>query len=171
MKQSRKRNLTIYDEEVRTFDYLPVPHNVARLMAYPNDMTSDALDSRLSVLSAPLLLNIQDTLVIVFRRQLQWRHNEHDSVSNHQPHDCLLKRLFRQIKENIKAPRHWPLCGEFNGGRGFPRTNGQWRVKCFHLMTSSCNGAAGKGFNNLCYIRVYILDMIENANISQSLLQ
>ena len=26
---------------------------------------------------------------------LQWRHNEHDSVSNHQPHDCLLNRLFR----------------------------------------------------------------------------
>ena len=26
---------------------------------------------------------------------LQWRHNEHDGVSNHQPHDCLLKRLFR----------------------------------------------------------------------------
>ena len=22
-----------------------------------------------------------------------------------------------QIKENIKAPRHWPLCGEFTGAR------------------------------------------------------
>ena len=22
-----------------------------------------------------------------------------------------------QIKENIKVPRHWPLCGEFTGGR------------------------------------------------------
>ena len=22
-----------------------------------------------------------------------------------------------QIKENIKAPRHWPLCGEFTGDR------------------------------------------------------
>ena len=30
-----------------------------------------------------------------------------------------------QIKENIKAPRHWPLCGEFTGDRGIPRTNGQ----------------------------------------------
>ena len=43
-----------------------------------------------------------------------------------------------QIKENIKAPRHWPLCGEFTGGRWIPRTNGQLRGKCFHLMTSSC---------------------------------
>ena len=25
---------------------------------------------------------------------LRWRHNEHDSVSNHQPHDCLLNHLF-----------------------------------------------------------------------------
>ena len=24
---------------------------------------------------------------------LQWRHNEHDGVSNHQPHDCLLSHL------------------------------------------------------------------------------
>ena len=44
-----------------------------------------------------------------------------------------------QIKENIKAPRHWPLCGKFTGDRWIPRTNGQLRGKCFHLMTSSCN--------------------------------
>ena len=43
-----------------------------------------------------------------------------------------------QIKENIKAPRHWPLCGEFTGDRWIPRTNGQLRGKCFHLMTPSC---------------------------------
>ena len=29
---------------------------------------------------------------------------------------CFLNRLLKaQIKENIKAPRHWPLCGEFTG--------------------------------------------------------
>ena len=44
-----------------------------------------------------------------------------------------------QIKENIKAPRHWPLCVEFTGDRWIPRTNGQLRGKCFHLMTSSCD--------------------------------
>ena len=42
---------------------------------------------------------------------LQWRHNGHSSVSNHQPHDCLLNQT--QIKENINALRHWPLCGEY----------------------------------------------------------
>ena len=30
-----------------------------------------------------------------------------------------------QIKENIKAPRHWPLWGEFTGPRWIPRTKGQ----------------------------------------------
>ena len=30
-----------------------------------------------------------------------------------------------QIKENVKAPRYWPLCGEVTGDRRIPRTNGQ----------------------------------------------
>ena len=59
---------------------------------------------------------------VVFRYALQWCHNERDSVSNHQPHDCLLKRLFRRraSRENIKAPRYWPLWGEFTGDRWIP---------------------------------------------------
>ena len=59
-------------------------------------------------------------------KSLQWRHNERDGVSNHQPHDCLLNRLFKaQIIENIKAPRHCPWCGKFTGDRWIPRTKGQ----------------------------------------------
>ena len=30
-----------------------------------------------------------------------------------------------QIKENIKAPCHWPLRGEFTGDRRIPLTKGQ----------------------------------------------
>ena len=30
-----------------------------------------------------------------------------------------------QIKENTKALRHWPLCGEFTGGQWISRTKGQ----------------------------------------------
>ena len=45
---------------------------------------------------------------------LQWRHNGRDGVPNHRCVDCLLKV---QIKKNIKAPRHWPLWGEFTGDR------------------------------------------------------
>ena len=67
-----------------------------------------------------------DLSITDLEKNLQWRHNERDGVSNLQPHDCLLNRLFKaQIKENIKATRHWPLCGEFNGDWWIPRTNGQ----------------------------------------------
>ena len=69
-------------------------------------------------------------------KSLQWRHNGHDSVSNHQPHHCF-PFIQTQIKENTKASRHWPLCGELTGNPWIPRTNGQLRGKCFHLMTSS----------------------------------
>ena len=41
------------------------------------------------------------------------------------------------VEENIKAPRHLPLWGEFTGDQWIPRTKGQKRGKCFHLMTSS----------------------------------
>ena len=53
------------------------------------------------------------------KRQLQWRHNRRDGVSNHQPHDCLHNRFFgRRSKKNIEAPRHYlegksPVTGEF----------------------------------------------------------
>ena len=33
---------------------------------------------------------------IIISFSLQWRHNGRDSVSNHQPHGCLLNRLFRR---------------------------------------------------------------------------
>ena len=56
------------------------------------------------------------------------------------PASWLFSQTFIQahIKENIKAPRHWSLCGEFTGDRWIPRTKDQSRGKCYHLMTSSC---------------------------------
>ena len=48
--------------------------------------------------------------VVNFPQALQRRHDERDGVSNHRRFECLLNRFFRaQIKENIKAPRHWFL--------------------------------------------------------------
>ena len=41
---------------------------------------------------------------------LQWRHNGRDSVSNHQPHDCLLNRLFRRRSKKTPKPRITGLC-------------------------------------------------------------
>ena len=41
---------------------------------------------------------------------LQWRHNGHDGVSNHQPHDCLLNRLFRRRSKTTSKLRVTCLC-------------------------------------------------------------
>ena len=41
---------------------------------------------------------------------LQWRHNGRDSVSNHQPHDCFLNRLFRHISKKTSKLRVTGLC-------------------------------------------------------------
>ena len=50
----------------------------------------------------------------------QWRHNGCDSVSNHQPHDCLLNRLFRRRSKKTSklrvtglGMRNSPGTGEF----------------------------------------------------------
>ena len=57
---------------------------------------------------------------------LQWRHNMRDGVSNHQPHDCLLKHLFGRRKKPhqssaslafvpeihrwpVNSPHKWPV--------------------------------------------------------------
>ena len=41
---------------------------------------------------------------------LQWRHNYRDGVSNHQPHDCLLNRLFRRRSKKTSKLRVNGLC-------------------------------------------------------------
>ena len=41
---------------------------------------------------------------------LKWRHNGHDSVSNHQPRDCLLNRLFRCRSKKTSKLRVTGLC-------------------------------------------------------------
>ena len=41
---------------------------------------------------------------------LQWRHNGRDSVSNHQPHDCLLNRLFSRRSKKTSKIRVTDLC-------------------------------------------------------------
>ena len=69
---------------------------------------------------------------------LHWRHNGNDGVSNHQPHGCLLNRLFRRRSKKTSKLRVTGLCVGNSPDRWIPRTKGQWRGKCFHLMTSSC---------------------------------
>ena len=52
---------------------------------------------------------------------LQWRHNWPDSVSNHQPQDCLLNRLFRRRSKKASKLRVTGLCVGNSPGTGeFP---------------------------------------------------
>ena len=41
---------------------------------------------------------------------LHWRHNDHDDVSNHQPHGCLLNRLFWRRSKKTSKLRVTGLC-------------------------------------------------------------
>ena len=68
---------------------------------------------------------------------LQWRHNGHDGVWKHQPPECLLNRLFRHRSKKTSNLCVTGPCGQFTGDRWLPRTKGQQREKCSHLMTSS----------------------------------
>ena len=61
---------------------------------------------------------------------LQWRHNGHDSVSNHQPRDCLLNCLFRRRSKKTSKLRVTDLCagnspGPVNSPHKWPVT---WKM-------------------------------------------
>ena len=70
---------------------------------------------------------------------LQWRHSEHDGVSNYQPDDCLLNLLFKvQIKKTSKFRVTDLYVGNSPVTVALPaqRASNAENV-CFHLMTSS----------------------------------
>ena len=52
---------------------------------------------------------------------LQWRHDGHDGVSNHQPHHCLLNRLFWRRSKKTSKLCVTGLCEGNSSGTGeFP---------------------------------------------------
>ena len=55
----------------------------------------------------------------------------------------------------MKAPRHWPLWGEFTDDRWILLTKGQWRGHFFNLMTSS--------WVHECRLYFYIPGAFQNA--------
>ena len=91
---------------------------------------------------------------LVISSSWHWRHNDHDGVPNHQPHGCLLNRLFgRRSKKTLKL-RVTGLCAGNSPGpvnspfvqqgvcQGYPPvTSGfpsQRASKLFHIITLSC---------------------------------
>ena len=64
--------------------------------------------------------------VFHWRISLRRRHNERDGVANHQPHDCLVSRLFRHRWKKTSKLRVTGLCQENSPETGeFPA---QWPV-------------------------------------------
>ena len=72
-------------------------------------------------------LSMKENNAKVTRVSLQWRHNGCDSVSNHQPHHCLLNRLLRGRskkhqssaslafvrgihRRSVNSPHKWPVA-------------------------------------------------------------
>ena len=56
-----------------------------------------------------------------FHNSLRWRHNDHAGVSNHQPHGCLLNRLFRRKSKKTSKLRVTGLWAGNSPGTGeFP---------------------------------------------------
>ena len=50
------------------------------------------------------------TNLVTPEKSLRWRHNDHAGVSNHQPHGCLLNRLFRRRSKKTSKLRVTGLC-------------------------------------------------------------
>ena len=64
---------------------------------------------------------------------LQWRNNWRDGVSNHQPHDCLLNRLFCRRSTNPSKLRVTGLCEENSPVTGEFPAQGPMTPKMFPI--------------------------------------
>ena len=87
----------------------------------------DICDRLVHIGSTPVHCYIwQCAWVLLPMGTLQWRHNGHDIVSNHQPHDCLLNRLSRRRSKKTSKLRVTGLCAGNSPGTGeFPH---KWPV-------------------------------------------
>ena len=108
-------------------------HRTARTQKHTKTHTVKYQKCALSTAVVPLLqcwskvkiclqwTQVSRVLLVVNRLvSLRWRHNERDGVSNHQPHGCLLKRLFRRRSKRTSkllvtglCEGNSPVAGEF----------------------------------------------------------
>ena len=113
-------------------------------------------------------------MMYIRKGALQWRHKERDGVSNNQPHDCLLKRLFRRRSKKTSklcvtglCAGNSPVTGEFPTHRASNAANVSiwWRhhvTYCSATPLSHCcftsslklhETAPGLTYNYVCQIR------------------
>ena len=87
-------------------------------MYYTEDNSDNGLYDHMSI-AYKVLHGI--SIEICTLSSLRWRHNERDSVSNHQQYDCLHNRLFRRRSKKISKLCVTDLCVRKSPGTGeFP---------------------------------------------------
>ena len=112
------------------------------------------------------------TLLSGYLTTLQWRHNESDGVSIHQPHDCLLNCLFKHSSKKTSKHRVTGLFDENSLMPGeFPAQRASntkkvsiwwrhhekfWDVACYPYPSLKCMDWNGELFmcSRGCYIGV-----------------
>ena len=74
---------------------------------------------------------------LIFQHPSQWRHNELHGVSDHQPHDCLLDRLFRLRSKKTSTLRATGICdGNSPRHRWIPRIRASDAELCCFLWSA-----------------------------------
>ena len=110
-------------------------------------------------------------------KSLRWRHDGRDVVSNHQPHDCLLGRVFRRRSKKTSKLRVTGLCagnspGPVNSPHKWPVTR---KMLPFDdvIMTFLWvdNGSLLMSFNQVWEVVNKHISSIENKLIKKLLLK
>ena len=110
----------------------------------------------------------------------QWRHNGHDGVSNHQPHDCLLNRLFRRRSKKTSKLRVTDLCAGNSPGTTQRASNAEnvsiwWRHHTeeivfrfnIYLKVNTCLNSVEQRLSHLNAGHVYVYVSITSLDIAE----
>ena len=97
--------------------------------------------------------------IFFFLTPILWRHNGRHGVSNHQPHQCLLKRLVRSRSKKTPKLRVTGLCagnspmtGEFPAQRASNAENVSiWRRR---------HGIVSQSQHSLCQLQVWLRNWV-----------
>ena len=137
-------------------------HRYNRQVTY--NFKKEGLQNKHKTVRVPikLICHRRRQLCISLQYTLRWRHNDHAGVSNHQPHGCLLNRLFRRQSKKTSKLRVTGLCAGNSPGTGeFPAQMASyaenvsiwWR----HHDLPTCHLCPNRAENNCsgCVIRYF----------------
>ena len=120
------------------------PQNCSRVAYLSHDKT--IWNENLKTFSWKRAIAIGFRSNLKFILPLRWRHNGHDSVSNHQPNECLLNRLFRGRSKKTSKLRVTGLCaGKFTGAGEFPAQMASYAEKVSIWWRHHANGTYHNG--------------------------